>query len=177
MPRQARVVAPGLPHHVTQRGNYRQEVFANDGDYLSYAALINEYCKKYSVDVLAYCLMSNHVHFVVIPAAADSLAKTFRIVHTRHAKWLNKKRDVKGHLWQGRFFSSVLDEAYLYAAVRYVETNPVRAGRVASAWQYRWSSAHAHRDREITHPSGSPRSHSRHPRLEEPPQGHKPVPG
>lgn len=111
---------------------------------MMYAELVNEYCNRYGVDVLAYCLMSNHVHFIVIPAAAGSLAETFRIVHTRHARWLKKKRNVKGHLWQGRFFSSVLDEAHLLAAVRYVETNPVRASRAASAWQYRWSSAQVH---------------------------------
>jgi len=88
--------------------------------------------------------MENHVHFIVIPRSEDGLAKTFNTVHMRYAQYMNRKAKVNGHLWQGRFFSCVLDEAHLYRAIRYVERNPVRAKMVNHAWEYPWSSAKAH---------------------------------
>ena len=93
---------------------------------------------------MAYCLMTNHVHFIVIPETEDGLGKFFNTVHMRYAHHLNRQRKVKGHLWQGRFYSCVLDEAHLYRGIRYVERNPVRARMVKRAWDYRWSSARGH---------------------------------
>ena len=141
MPRAPRIVVPGVPHHVTQRGNRRGAVFFSDDDRRSYLALLREYAAKHSVKVLAYCLMPNHVHLVVVPPVADSLHRALKPVHMRHAQRLNHWRDWTGHLWQGRFFSSPLDENYLWAAIRYVELNPVRAGLVDNAATYAWSSA------------------------------------
>lgn len=144
MARLARTVAEGYPHHVTQRGNYRQTVFETDGDYLRYLEWLKEYGKKYGVTLWAYCLMPNHVHFVCVPEKEDSLARTFNTLHMRYSQYVNRRRSVKGHLWQGRFYSTILDEGHLFEAVRYVETNPVRAGIVKEAEDYRWSSAREH---------------------------------
>lgn len=144
MARIARIVAPEYPHHITQRGNYRQDVFKDDADRRHYLTLIAEYSRKFNVTVLAYCLMDNHVHFIVIPHNKDSLADTWRIVHTRYSQYFNKKLKTAGHLWQGRYYSCILDEQHLLAAARYVERNPVRAGMVKKPFDYIWSSARNH---------------------------------
>lgn len=141
MPRIARAVAVGYPHHITQRGNYCQAVFEINEDYLQYLDWLNLYSKKYSLKVWAYCLMKNHVHFIAVPMAADSLAKTFNTLHMRYSLYFNMRNKATGHLWQGRFFSCVLDERHLYAGIRYVENNPVRARIVERAEEYKWSSA------------------------------------
>ena len=144
MPRIARVVAVGLPHHVTQRGNYRQEVFVNDYDREKYLVWFNECSSKYGLSVLAYCLMSNHVHFVAVPDNEDAMAKTLNTAHMHYSQYFNDKLEQKGHLWQGRYYSCVLDEPHFLLAARYVERNPVRAGLVEKPWQWPWSSAGAH---------------------------------
>jgi len=144
MPRVARTVARGYPHHVTQRGNYRQTIFETDEDYHQYLEWLKAYTHKYSLDIWAYCLMSNHVHFVCVPKREDSLSRTFNMLHMRYAQYVNRRRKASGHLWQGRFFSTILDEPHVYAAVKYVENNPVRAGIVTKAEEYYWSSARAH---------------------------------
>ncbi len=144
MPRTARIVVPNLPYHITQRGNYRQDVFENDEDRLSYLSWIDDYSKKYKLSIFAYCLMDNHVHFIVIPQEEDSLAKVFSISHMRYSQYFNKKKNASGHLWQGRFYSCVMDEDYLVAALRYVERNPVRVGIVKKPWRWKWSSAGVH---------------------------------
>ena len=144
MPRISRAIAVGYPHHVTQRGNYRQTVFEEAADYLQYLNFLVQYASLYDLEIWAYCLMPNHVHLVCVPMQLDSLARTLHTVHMKYARYFNKKRDSVGHLWQGRFFSCALDERHLYAAVRYVERNPVRAGIVSAAGDYPWSSAKAH---------------------------------
>ena len=144
MPRTARIVIPDLPYHITQRGNYRQDVFEDDEDRVSYLSWINDYSKKYKLSIVAYCLMDNHVHFIAIPRKDDSLAKVFSISHMRYSQYFNKKKKASGHLWQGRFYSCVMDDDYLVTALRYVERNPVRAGIVRKPWQWKWSSAGEH---------------------------------
>lgn len=144
MPRTARFVYPGVPHHVTQRGNRRGQVFYSDIDYRAYLAWLREYAEAQGVAVLAYCLMSNHVHLVVEPGGRDSLQRMLRQLHVRYAQCLNRRHEWKGHVFQGRYFSSVLDDSYFWSAIRYVELNPVRAGMVARAESYPWSSAAAH---------------------------------
>ena len=144
MPRQSRIVIPQMPHHVTQRGNYRMDVFDESKNYRKYCELINEYTDDHGCEIVAYCLMTNHVHFIVIPKKEQSLAKIFNAVHMRYSHYINGKRGVKGHLWQGRFYSCVLDEKHLYRAIRYVEKNPVRAKMVREARGYKWSSARQH---------------------------------
>jgi len=144
MPRSARVTRVGSPHHVVQRGNRRSQVFFSNGDYLAYLHWLREYSDKFSVKVLAYCLMTNHVHLVVMPQVAGALSRMFGSLHSRIAQRVNRQNDWRGHLWQGRYFSSVLDEMYFWAAIRYVERNPVSAGMTERAEDYAWSSAAAH---------------------------------
>lgn len=147
MPRKARIVAIGLPHHITQRGNFSQTVFENDKDREKYLNWIQEYSDKYNLSTLAYCLMPNHIHFIAIPHQEDSLARTFNTVHMRYSQYANRKNQRSGHLWQGRFFSCVLDDQHLVAAARYIERNPVRAKLVDKPWQWKWSSAAFHTQR------------------------------
>jgi putative transposase len=106
MPRQARIVIPKIPHHVTQRGNYRQGVFEEEGDYNLYCTWMGQYADTYGLDILAYCLMSNHVHFIVVPREAESLARVFNTLHMRYAQYINRRSGARGHLWQGRFYSA-----------------------------------------------------------------------
>jgi putative transposase len=144
MPRLARTVCARVPHHITQRGNRREAVFFSDDDRTVYLNWLKEYAERYAVDIFAYCLMSNHIHLIAVPASDDGLEKMLKPLHMRYAQRVNRARGWRGHLWQGRFFSSALDEDYLWAAVRYVERNPVRARVVRKAENYRWSSAAAH---------------------------------
>jgi putative transposase len=144
MPRIPRIVFTGYPHHITQRGNYKQKTFTGKVDYKWYLKLVKKYSSEYELSLLAYCLMPNHVHFIVIPKNADSLAKTFGVCHTLYSQYYNKKNLLTGHLWQGRFYSCVLDEKHLYAVIRYVETNPVRAELVRRPEDWEWSSAGYH---------------------------------
>jgi len=144
MARIARAVMPGYPHHVTQRGNYQQNIFKDEEDYRRYKGWLEEYSRKEGLKIWAYCLMTNHVHFVCVPSQEASLSRTFNTVHMRYAQYYNKKSGVKGHLWQGRFYSSILDERHLYAAVRYIENNPLRAAMVADTKDYQWSSTKGH---------------------------------
>jgi putative transposase len=144
MPRNARVVAPGLPYHITQRGTNRERVFFTIGDRRLYLQLIGENLDAAGVRVLAYCLMSNHVHFVVVPEREDSLAVLFGRANGRFAQASNIRRGRCGHLWQARFHSCAMSPAHLWVGLRYVEENPCRAGMAATAAEYRWSSAAAH---------------------------------
>ena len=141
MARFARVVAPGCWHHVTQRGNRRQTVFFSDDDRAVYLRLLGLECGRHGVRIAGYCLLSNHVHVVAIPSAEDSMAKAFGRAHVGYARWLNVRRGETGHVWQNRYFSCPLDERHRWEALRYVELNPVRAGLVKEASEYRWSSA------------------------------------
>jgi putative transposase len=144
MPRIARIVAPGYPHHITQRGNNRLDIFIDDEDRSLYLGLLKHYRDKHGLEILAYCLMSNHIHLVAIPEEKQSLSRVLADAHMRYSQHVNRKYNRIGHLWQGRFFSSILDENHTLAAARYVERNPVRAGLVDCAWDYPWSSARAH---------------------------------
>src|ERR1051325_348468 len=124
MPRLPRLVVPHVPHHVTQRGNRREQVFFSHDDRKAYLAWLRQYAAKWRVDLLAYCLMPNHVHLVAVPSTADGLHRMMKPVDMRYAQRINRMQDWTGHLWQGRFFSSPLDEPHTWAAVRYVERNP-----------------------------------------------------
>jgi len=144
MCRIARVVVPGFPHHIVQRGNRRQKVFFRDDDRLLYLRLLRKYGDEAGLSYWAYCLMENHVHLVAVPRSEESLAKGLGAAHWKYTLTINIREDWRGHLWQGRFFSCPLDGPYLVAAMRYVEGNPVRAGLVSRAEEYPWSSARAH---------------------------------
>jgi putative transposase len=144
MPRMARVVCPGVPHHITQRGVRRFDVFLDEADHQRYLELLRQYAPQFGLGITGYCVMTNHVHVVGIPDREDSIAKVFRDCHGIYAAEFNKKYGKTGHVWQARPFSCVLDEAHSLAAIRYVERNPVRARMVARAEDYPWSSARTH---------------------------------
>jgi putative transposase len=144
MARLSRVVLPGCWHHATQRGNRRQTVFFEDSDRLFYIDRLREYCSRDRVKIVGHCLMTNHVHLVLVPESDTGLARALGRTHNDYARWLNFKRRATGHVWQNRFFSCPLDEAHQWHALRYVERNPVRAGMVEDAADWPWSSAVAH---------------------------------
>jgi putative transposase len=144
MPRVARYVAPGVAHHITQRGTARQLVFLTRADRLVYLELLREKAAQAGVSILSYCLMPNHVHLIAVPAGEDSLAILLRRVHGRYAQYFNARKLRQGHLWQNRFYSCPLGPSHLWMALRYVELNPVRARMVAEPTAFEWSSAQAH---------------------------------
>lgn len=144
MPRRNRCVLPGIAHHITQRGVNRCETFSGDEDRETYLRLLKQNLGDTGVSVLAWCLMSNHAHLVAVPAREDSLSVLFRRVHGRYAQYYNARTGRMGHLWQNRFFGCPLGHDHLWAALAYVERNPVRAGIVERAADYPWSSAVSH---------------------------------
>ncbi len=144
MGRIARVVLPGCAHHVTQRGVRAMSIFRDDEDRQLYLRLLAEQGEANRLRFLAWCLMTNHVHLVVVPATRESLARAIGEAHRRYTWQVNRRDGVTGWLFQGRFSSCPLDEKHGIAAIRYVERNPVRAGLVERAWEYPWSSAAFH---------------------------------
>jgi putative transposase len=147
MARLARVVAPGIPHHITQRGNRRQLTFFQESDYQLYLDLALEWGQKHGVQIWSYCLMPNHVHLIAVPDREESLRKAIGEIHQRYTREINFRMGWRGHLWQGRFNSFPMDESYLLATARYIELNPVKAGIVTSPEDYVWSSARHHLDK------------------------------
>jgi len=146
------VVVPGLPHHVTQRGNRRQAVFFHDEDRVAYLSLLRDACARFGVTVRGWCLMPNHVHVIAVPEEEPSLARAFSDTHVRYTRRINFRKGWRGHLWQGRFGSSPMDVRHAVAALRYVERNPVRAGLCRAPWRYPWSSAALHAGASETDP-------------------------
>ena len=144
MPRISRIVAVDYPHHITQRGVRSMDVFHSDHDRNQYLQFIKEESQRCEIEILAWCLMTNHVHFIAVPHTETSFARGFGEAHKRYTRMKNFSDNVRGYLFQGRFGSCVLDERHLLAAVRYVENNPVAAGITKHAWQYKWSSAAYH---------------------------------
>ena len=144
MARLARAVIPDLPYHITQRGNRREPVFFEAGDYRLYLGLISDAAKRSGTAIVGYCLMPNHVHFLMVPSHADGLRQTFAESHRRYTAVIHARNLWTGHLWQGRFSSTAMDERHFLAAIGYVALNPVRAGLVARAADWPWSSARAH---------------------------------
>ncbi len=144
MPRNPRCVWAGVAYHVTQRGVDRGDVFFSHADRETYLHLVLENLNDAGVRVLGYSLMTNHVHWVVVPEREDALAVLFRRVHGRYAQYINARRRRTGHLWQNRYFSCAVATEREEIALRYVEWNPVRAGMAETPQAYRWSSAAAH---------------------------------
>ena len=144
MPRLPRIVIPGLPHHITQRGNRRQNTFFSNADYRIYLRTMASWWEKRHVIIWCYCLMPNHVHLIAVPETEESLSRAIGEAHRRYTCYINEKKRWKGYLWQGRFSSFPLDKYHLMAAARYIELNPVRAGLVEDPAKYQWSSCKAH---------------------------------
>ena len=144
MTRIARIVLPGVPHHVTQRGNRRERIFFHEEDYTLYRDWLAESCRKFGVEVWAYCQMPNHVHLILSPADPSGLGLALARAHRLYAGFVNARARQTGHVFQGRYGSVAMDEAHLIAAVRYVALNPVRARLVAKAQDWPHSSVGAH---------------------------------
>jgi putative transposase len=143
MARFARVVLPGVAHHVSQRGNRQLPVFFSDDDRRLYCQLLLDGCARADVVCLAWCLMDNHVHLILVPRTADGLRAALGEAHRRYTRHVNLREGWRGHLFQARFASYPMDDAHLLTAIRYVENNPVAAGLVRHAEHWRWSSAHS----------------------------------
>ena len=144
MARFARVEAVDIAHHVTQRGNARRYILDAETDREVYLSLLRENLEQHRVSLIGYCLMSNHVHLVIIPRKADGMSIALKLTHGRYAAYWNAKHGSSGHVWQGRYYSCPLDRPHLWEALRYTELNPVRAGLVAEAESWTWSSAAIH---------------------------------
>jgi putative transposase len=144
MPRIARVVVEGLPHHITQRGNARQIVFDDAKDRHVYLNLLRGYAQEHRLRLLAWCLMSNHVHLLGVPETTRALARALGRTHCDYARYRNARVTSCGHLWQARYYSCPIDGPGVWRVMAYIERNPVRAGLVAAPEDYPWSSASAH---------------------------------
>jgi len=144
MARVARIVVPGASHHVTQRGNNRQDVFFVADDRRVYLECLREQGARFGFRIDGYCLMTNHIHLIGVPAREDSLAKAVGRTHFLYTQYVNRMHGRTGHLWQNRFYSCAMDETHAYRALCCVELNPVRAGMAKQAWEYAWSSAPLH---------------------------------
>ena len=144
MARLPRVVIPGIPHHITQRGNRRERVFFEDADYQLYLDLLTDAAAGAQTAIWGYCLMPNHVHIIAVPRDEDGLRRTFASVNRQYTGYINARLRVTGHLWQGRFSSVAMDETHLVAALRYVSLNPVRAKLCRRPEDWPWSSVRTH---------------------------------
>jgi len=141
MPRRARHYLPGMPYHLVQRGNNREPCFIEPENYQFYLNLWQEVSARYGAEVHAYCLMTNHIHFLATPLNVSSLSNTMKVVGSRYAQYMNLKYGRTGTLWEGRHRSSLIQtEHYLLTCYRYIELNPVRASMVEHPNEYKWSS-------------------------------------
>ena len=148
MPRNARIVIPDITHHITQRGNNRQDVFFVDDDKEKFLHLLRDQSQRFGTIINGYCVMTNHIHIIATPTRPDSLAKTMGRVNLLYSQYISYMHGRTGHLWQNRFYSCPLDHNHYYTALCYIEQNPVRARLSSYPWTYRWSSAGFHIGRD-----------------------------
>ena len=144
MARLSRVVVPQIPYHITHRGNRRGRIFVKDADRECYLAFLERYCHAHGLHLWAWCLMTNHIHLIAWPKEQHCIARALGNAHGKYAQWFNAQHNMTGHVWANRFYSTPLDAEHLWAVVRYIELNPVRAEIASSAQEYAWSSAAAH---------------------------------
>ncbi len=145
MPRIARIVGASCPHHIVQRGNNKEKLFSDKEDYAKYLSLLERYSTEKEALILAYCLMSNHVHLLLRPLETKALSKMMQGITLCYTQYFNTKYGRTGRLWECRYHSTIIDEdRYLWSVSRYIENNPVRVGIVKRAEDYKYSSAKAH---------------------------------
>jgi len=144
MPRAARIVVPGVPHHITQRGNHQRRIFLSYNFFIEYLTILKKQCDRTGLSVHGYCLMDNHIHLIATPPSEDSLASAIGQAHHLYSKAFNLHKKLKGQIWEQRFYSCPLDDTHFVNALIYVDNNPVRAGLVTKATEWLWSSAVAH---------------------------------
>ncbi|MDU9049764.1 MAG: transposase [Candidatus Electrothrix sp. Rat3] len=144
MPRRSRIIVPGVPLHIIQRGNNRQSCFFADEDYQFYLEWLRKYSQHAGCSVHAYVLMTNHVHLLLTPKKIESAGKLMKLLGQRYVQYINRTYQRSGTLWEGRFRSSIIQQQdYLFICQRYIEMNPVRAGIVGHPDEYFWSSYRA----------------------------------
>lgn len=141
MAKPRRTVYADVPHHITARANKGAYIFNSDKDRETYSLFVQENARKQGVKIYAWCLMSNHVHFIMEPPEENSLAKLFKVVQQRYSRYINKKEHTFGINWQGRYYATPVDLKHLYEAIRYVELNPIKAGITTDLGTYPWTSA------------------------------------
>jgi len=144
MSRRLRRIIPGIPYHVTHRGNHREAILSDDECRAIYVSIMRQWQHRTNVQVAAFVLMPNHVHFICVSPTETALSRWIQHGHREYSKWLNTERGAGGHNWEGRFFSVPMDDEHCLNALRYVEQNPVAARMVQRAWDWRWSSAAHH---------------------------------
>jgi putative transposase len=144
MPRIARLMLADYPFHLAHRGNQQRKTFLERGDYLGYLDLLRRYSEQFDMLIWAYCLMPNHVHILAVGKQRNSIPRAIGNTQREYSRRSNRRRQTTGHLWANRYFSTILDEPHLWAAVKYVELNPARGRLVTNATDYEWSSARAH---------------------------------
>lgn len=144
MPKRGRILMDSAYYHIMARGNQKQKIFLEEGDFEKYLVLLKRYKRKYQFQLYAWCLMPNHVHLVLEINDTSQLAKIMQGISLAYVKWFNKKYGKVGHLWQGRYKSlAIQKEAYILDCINYIETNPVRADMKGRALDYKWSSSRA----------------------------------
>lgn len=147
-----RVVLPDVCHHIVQRGNNKQEVFHCEADYMQYRGLLRTFAKKHKCRIGAYCLMPNHVHLIIRPPDKESLARMMKCLNVCYQRHLKQTIDFSGHVWEGRYYSSPVEEGdHLWTVLAYIDTNPFRARMVADPCDYKHSSALAHEQGRVDH--------------------------
>jgi putative transposase len=141
MARLPRLTVTGYPHHVILRGNDRQDIFRNTTDYQRMLDLFEQHSREQGVDIHAYVLMTNHLHFLLTPQKEQGLPKMMQAVGRSYVQIFNKVHGRTGTLWEGRYRSTLIQtERYLLACMAYIDLNPVRATMVAQPEDYVWSS-------------------------------------
>lgn len=141
MARLPRYFVKDIPQHVILRGNNRQPIFADDEDYLFFKEALLDAASRYQLAIHAYVLMTNHIHLLATPETAESLPKALQSLGRRYVQYFNYRYQRTGTLWEGRYRATIVEaETYLFECMRYIELNPVRAGMVAQASDYPWSS-------------------------------------
>lgn len=144
MPRDTRLIVPNIYHHAMQRGNNRQNVFNNNGDRIYYLKWARNLAEKNHVPIIGYCLMTNHIHLLVLPRDADGMINFMKLLGQRYTQYFNRTYKRCGKLWENRYRVHPVDPELYHVVLRYIEMNPVRAGLVTDGAQYPWSSASYH---------------------------------
>jgi len=144
MARQPRLTVAAYPHHVIQRGNDRQAIVRDDADRERLLSLWQEYSQTFKVAIHAYVIMDNHFHVLLTPATDEGLPQMMQAVGRAYVRYFNLRYQRTGTLWEGRYRSNLMEsERYLLACMVYIDLNPVRAGMVGQAADFKWSS-HRH---------------------------------
>ena len=141
MGRPPRILLEGYPYHIVTRCNNREDLFKEENDFIKLLEVIRHFKEKHGFKLYAYTLMSNHSHYIIEPTGGISIAIVMRDIMVNFAKWYNRKHERKGHMWESRYHSCLIeDDTYALMCMRYIHRNPVRAGIVEKAWDYPWSS-------------------------------------